>query len=275
MEIRVLEKYGGRRKAGEGKFRREVEYEILGADDADTAFARFFQHLQKHAMTRSGLPLVNIDVDGNEDGAKLFTGTATYTNRTRNVFDVGIPHYSFSTKGGTAKVTFARQLIQAYGEMPPDFGCGINFVKDKGFEGVDIVVPKWTKTVKIALPRTLVSYQFEAMLRRLTGCFNSHPFLGMMPGECFFNGADATEGTRSDDNGNSLDVYELTFEFLGMPNVTQVIPGIGPVDKRGWDYVWIFHAEIPDMLSQRMITYPRNAFVNQVYDAVDLNVLGF
>ena len=234
-----------------------------------------FQHLQLYAMMDSGLPLIEVNVEGNEDGAALFLGTAIYSNKSREIIDVGIPHYSFSTKGGTAKAMFARQLVGAYGDDPPDFGCGINFVRDKGFEGVDIVVPKWTKTVKIAYPRTLVSYQYEAMLRRLTGCFNSHPFLGMQPGECFFNGADATEGTRSDSNGNSIDVYELTFEFLGMPNVTQNIPGIGPIDKRGWDFVWVFNDQRVDDISQRVVSYPRNAFVTQVYDAADLNVFGF
>jgi len=278
MAIKITEKPGGKRGAGSGKFDREAEYNIIGTRDADEAYDHFFQYIITNAAYRAGLPLETVEIDGDEDqgAAKYFSGTAKYGNRQPEIFDIGIPHYSFSTKGGTAKVLFGKALMGAYGPNPPDFGVGLNYVQYRGFEGAEIIVPKWTKTVKIAYPRLLVNFQFEAMLRRITGTFNSHPFLGMAPGECFFNGAEATEGERRDRNGGNLTlVYDLTFEFLGMPNVQQEVPGIGIIDKRGWDYSWPFSVERPDPLSNRMVTVPKNMYVVQVYDPADFNILGF
>ena len=276
MAIKIREKPGGKRDAGSGQFSREAEYNIIGTRDTDEAYDKFFQYIMTNAAYRAGLPLETINVEGDDSGAKYFTGTAKYGNRRREIFDVGIPHYSFSTKGGSAKILYGLQLMGTYGPNPPDLGTGLNYVNNRGFEGAEIIVPKWTKQVKIAYPRSLINFQYEAMLRRITGTFNNTPFLGMAPGECFFNGVDASEGERRDRNGNNLVlVYDLTFEFLGMPNVVQDVPGIGPVEKRGWDHMGIYSVERPDPFSNRMITVPKNAYVNQVYRPSDFNILGF
>jgi hypothetical protein len=67
----------------------------------------------------------------------------------------------------------------------------------------------------------------------------------MNPGKCLFTGCDGTrkpiEVPLEEDSENpqaTIDFeWQLTFEFLGSPNATKWIDGIGFVKKNGWDYM--------------------------------------
>ena len=88
----------------------------------------------------------------------------------------------------------------------------------------------------------------------LTGAVNSKPFDIFAPGECLFAGCDGTrrvhvpEKEEETENGDEIQepelVWDLTFDFLGSPNVKKWIDGIGYVSKRGWDFVHITRRKV-------------------------------
>jgi len=278
MTIKICEQYKGKRGIGRGNVSRERTYEIIGTRDCDTAYTEFYQFVMENAPTFKGLPIETIDVEENEDGAKLCIGTVKYSNLAKQRLGIGIPKYKFSTKGGTAKVRFSLETLKRIGRdgrTPPNFHGGINYQSGK-YEGVDIVVPKWTKTVSIRYLRSMTGFQFERMVFGMTGTVNSHPFLGMAPGEVIFNGVDVDDSDIETEDGYIIPTSDCVFEFNGMPNRNNMYAGdLGPFDKGGWDYVWEYYRETPDFLSKNTIHISESIQVERMYTRNDFNVLGF
>jgi hypothetical protein len=188
-----------------------------------------------------------------------------------------LPEYSFSTKGGTAHITESRKTVKEYaGYRPifeeveisgvkkyqykrdeegkilyehddiPNLNRGIGWNPESAtFDGVDIQVSSWKSTARFTVPDSYVDQQYLRMLRWLTCTVNSVSFDGMHPGECLFVGCDGTrkavEVTPPEDSENPQAGIEyewnLSFDFLGSPNATKWIEGIGYVKKNGWDYM--------------------------------------
>ncbi|MDR1957612.1 MAG: hypothetical protein LBQ54_00950 [Planctomycetaceae bacterium] len=276
--ITISKQYGGKRASGRSGPSVEDTYNIIGTFDRDEAYSAFYQYIMNNAGYQAGLPLESVEAEGNEDGGRLFTGTARYSTRTVQRIGIGIPKWSFSSKGGSAKITFGRETLQSVGDNPPDFGSGINYNGEK-FEGVDIIVPQWVETAAITYPASHITPQFKRMIRAMSGSMNSSPFRGMAAGECLFIGAEGSPGEKeleSPDGGppQIAAVYDVTFEFHGMPNVTQTIPGLGQIAKNGWDYVWVYTEEFEDEDSKKTIRRASGAYCVRVYGENDFNVLG-
>lgn len=203
-----------------------------------------------------------------------------------------LPEYSFSTKGGTAHINHSRKTVGVYPgyhpeyeyvedengkktlrykrdtegklttarEAAPNFHCGIGWNAENGsFDGVDIIVPSWSSTLKLTVSDEYIDQGYLKMLRLLTGAVNSKSFDGMAPGECQFVGCDGVRRVQpTEDNGaggnesyaTSFElVWDLTFEFRGAPNARKWLDGIGYVNKRGWDYVHVLRRNADYQLS--------------------------
>jgi hypothetical protein len=237
----------------------------------------------------------SLNVTEVEEGYGTWRGECTFMSPTEKQIleQMGLPEYSFSTKGGTAHITHSRKTIKVYpGWRPeyyfeekdgikklkikldennkpvitketavPDFKGGIGWNEESAtFDGVDVIVPNWTSTVKISIPNEYIDPLYFKMLRMLTGAVNSTPFDGMDAGECRFVGCDGsrrvvekkkneneTENETETDEPQYDLVWDLTFEFEAAPNIRKWIDGIGYVTKRGWDYMHIL---------RRMVDYP-------------------
>ncbi len=276
MSIIIEEGFGGKRSRNRTGAEQEVIYNILNTRDEDEAYAALYGHVIRNAPMLNDLPLESVETVSNEDGGKLCIGTVKYSNK-KPLRGINVPLHSFSTKGGSARIIYGLALVNQYGDGIPNFGTGINY-EDQKFQGVDIVVPKWSETIEITVPRTVVTNRFKRMLRGLTGKVNQHSFLDMDPGECIFFGVDARPGEVEVD-GQTLPLltYDLTFEFHAMPNVENIMiaAGIGPVKKDGQDYAWVYSVDAVDPFSNKLIKKPKGAYVVRVYDRVDFGVLGF
>ena len=279
MAIRIKEQYGGKKGTGRNSYKREKTYHIIGTRDADFAYSQLYSYVMgQNGGYYDGYPLESIDVDENEDGGNLCVGNVKYSNKTREILGINKPFVKFSTKGGTAKVRYSLETVAKYGRdnrLPPNFRGGINY-QDGRFEGTDIVVPKWVKTVSIKYLRHIVNARFERMMFGLTGTVNNKSFLGLNPGEVLFNGVDTQESEIQRENGSIIKTVDLTFEFLGMPNITGMRIGeIGPFDKDGWDYVWEFYREVPDFGTKNMIHVTEGIFVERMYSRENFDTFGF
>ena len=235
----------------------------------------------------------SLNVTEVEDGYGVWRGECTFISPTKEqtLKKLNVPDYSFSTKGGTARITHSRKTIKVYPgwrpeyyledengfkklkirrdeqdkpilihEKAPNFNGGIGWNEESGtFDGIDIVIPNWTATIKISVPNEYIDPLYFKMLRLLTGAVNSTPFDGMNAGECRFMGCDGQRRLVEKENENESEnenetseleyelIWDLTFEFEASPNSRKWIDGIGYVTKRGWDYMHLL---------SRMVDYP-------------------
>lgn len=279
MAIKIVEQRGGRKNRGRNSYKRELLYHVRGTSNTDTAYAEMYRDVMSRNNGRyENYPLESIDVEESEDGGNFCRATVTYSNKFAQLTNINRPFVNFSTKGGTARIRTSRQTLQAVGRngrTVPNFYGGIGWQGGR-CEGVDTIVPAWTKTVSIKYMATVVDQSFERMVYGFTGTVNSHAFLGMNAGECLFYGVDISDSEIVDNNGNRLLTKDLVFEFRGSPNIRGVYSGnIGPYDKDGWDYVWEFYRDVPDFGSKNMIQVAEGIYVERVYDRSDFNIFGF
>ena len=276
--VSIIEQRGGKKNRGGGSGRREIPYHVRGTDNVDVAYAEMFREvMSRNNGLLDGFPLETIEIEENEDGGNFCKATVIYSS---NVARLGInrPLVNFSTKGGTARIRTSQQTVQAVGRngrTVPNFAGGIGWQNGK-YEGVDTIVPAWTKIVSVTYLRNVVDFNFERMLYGLTGTVNSHTFLGMNAGECLFYGCDTSDSEVTDNSGKRILTKDLVFEFRGSPNLRGIFSGeIGPYDKDGWDYVWEFYRDMPDFGSRNMIQISEGIYVERVYPRNNFNIFGF
>jgi len=171
------------------------------------------------------------------------------------------------TTGGmrSTKLSYGTRSYAAAGKVAPVFGGAIN-CHDGEIDGVDITEP----TYKFSLTRTMaiVDTTYKQILFQLTGKYNAAPFRDFAAYEVLFLGARGRKAGR--------DYWQLQYEFAASPNMTNIILGGGisvPV-KYGWEYLWVFFDNYPDMTARRLVNRPRAAYVEQVYLPGDFSQLG-
>jgi hypothetical protein len=85
----------------------------------------------------------------------------------------------------------------------------------------------------------------------------------------FLGASGARRGTDPDDD------WEITFKFAAQPNRNDIMVGdIGPIIKRGWDYLWVQYAPDVDDDVHQLIRSPIAAYVEKVYPDGDFSTLG-
>lgn len=148
----------------------------------------------------------------------------------------------------------------------PDFGGAIGVTHDS-VEGVDIAIPVFNFSVPYYPSDAIVTNAYKGLLFSLTGKVNNAAFMGLAAGECLFLGASGSK--RSEDD------WEITFRFAGSPNVTGLMVGdIGPIAKKGWEYLWVRYEDDEDSASKTLVKRPVAAYVERVYEEGDFSLLG-
>lgn len=172
------------------------------------------------------------------------------------------------TTGATATRRFAletKQTATAVGFEAPDLGGAINATAG-AINGVDIVVRQ--QRLGFRVRRDDLPAAYRVTLFNATGRINSLPisYRSVLydAGELLYLGADWVE----QEDGS----YVVDHGMLAEPNVTGLfVGGLGPVSKRGHDYVSLYTEET--QVGDAVVQQPRALHVYRVYDEVDFSAL--
>jgi hypothetical protein len=243
----------------------ESEYNVFGTNDEFVAQAQLDAAV---STIFGGLVKKSVSID-ERLGDEAWLGSVTWGRFEPK--EVGDSSFAFDTGGGTAHKTIG---IQTRSSTPhpllipaaPDFEGAIG-VTDTGVDGVDVVVPQYQFSETHFLDVATVSAAYKATVFALTGGVNDATFKGFAAGEVLFLGA---AGTLRD-----YETWELSYKFAASPNATSF--AVGPITvplKYGWDYLWVRYREEEDATAGHLARRPIAAYVEEVYPAVDLSLLG-
>jgi hypothetical protein len=239
---------------------RELLYDVFGTnDDGDVQVAVDF------AAPTAFRGLVRETIHAEPVGHLVWKAVVRY----RKVEDDD--EYTFDTTGGTANVKQSLFTVANYarsGETAPNFHGAINVTEDK-VEGVDIVSRKYEWSETHDFDDADITDDYKRTLFRMTGTVNDSTFRNIFnEGECIFLGA---IGAKRGYAGK----WRLTFKFAGEPNITGMSIGsdesyysggdIDGIDKEGWDYLWVRHADFEDTAAKSIVKRPLSAHVERVY----------
>ena len=272
MAYLVNERNQGRRPSSGDRPSDEIPYLIqgeLGDDDEDDALAAMAAHAPATLgdLKQLGGRIEERLIDG------WFLGSVKYgTGNEPGQKETGESSFSFDTTGGTFKVMQSRATVDAKGAAgvtPPDLKGAINNTPE-GPEGVDATIPQYAWSETHYLADELVTDTFKGLLFSLTGTMNNAAFKGLAAGENLFLGARGGRRGRGD--------WEIAFLFAGSPNRTGiVVGGLAPVDKKGWDYLWVQYKRGTVNASDGkglLATVPQYVYVERIYLAANHALLG-
>jgi hypothetical protein len=238
---------------------RELIYQVHGTDDE--------VQVQEAVLAEApplylGLQLDSISVEPME-GAQLWEARVRY-----QTVDVE-SHWTFSTVGGTQRVTQSLETISTHapiGSFAPDFQGAIGVSQDR-VEGVEIPVPRFDFTETHRFTHEQMTSEYKYLLFGMTGRMNHEPFREFAAGEVLFLGA---TGSR-----RGADLWEVTFNFAASPNVVdRTIYNIADIDKVGWDYLWVRYEDFADLDAYALVKRPTAVYVERVHALGNFAFLG-
>ena len=272
MPVTVLEKFESR--AGDRKS-IDLIYSITGTDSDATARTEM---LSTAPGFHDGLKRLDESAHVEPVGNSLWQGTVRYEKQEPTPSTVGESSFTFDTGGGTQHITQSLSTVASYapaGQTAPNFKGAIGVTHDS-VEGVDITVPVYSFSETHYLPAATVNNAYKGVIFSLTGKVNSGNFtvtldngvtLSFNAGECLFLGASGSK--RGDED------WEITFRFAGSPNKTNLTIGdITVPAKAGWEYLWVRYSDQEDGDAKALVKRPIAAYVEKVYDAGNLSLLG-
>ena len=119
MPIIVKETYGAQISGERTPSEREKRFKILGTADEDAAYAALSAFVYARFPRLGRLIVKSVSLDEGVPGAFLWEGTVTYGKRDKKALRGERPEISFSTKGGTAKITRSIRTVQALARPVP------------------------------------------------------------------------------------------------------------------------------------------------------------
>jgi hypothetical protein len=259
VTITVSERYQSSVQTGENAS-AEVEYLVTGTSDRVAAVNALVAAVPS---THVGLVIQHHGLEWHAPNAWI--GTAYY-GRLPAPEPESIS-YQFETGGGTQHISQSLATLGNYAASgtPPDYGGAIG-VTESGVEGVDIVVPQYSFTLRRAFDPTLLTLGFEQVLFALTGTTNLASWKGFAAGEVLFLGASGS--------GETADLVELDYRFSASPNVASLTVGaITGITKGGHDYLWVRYRD-HDNGQGRLVKVADSVHVERVYLSSDFSALG-
>lgn len=198
----------------------------------------------------------------------------------------GEAKFSFKTGSGTQKIYTARKHVADYapsGVTPPNFHGAIN-VTDDSVEGVDLDVDAFAFDITFYVDPRNMSDDYCSLLSTLAKHVNSDTVsisidgisLTFQPGELKYLESNGSKRIGFGD-------LELTLSFAASRNATDIMIGdtgtgtgtgtgtdsgpgpIGPITKKGWDYLWVRFQQINDTAAKRLVHRPTSAHVEEIY----------
>jgi hypothetical protein len=262
VPVTVTEKFQSREStAGDGA-QVDLAFIIQGTDDDLVAKSSL---LAATPVLYDGLVRLSAHIE--PVGAALWDGVVRYGRTEDQEPETGESSFAFDTGGGTQHITQSIQTIARYpAGTAPDFKGAIGVTHDN-VEGVDITIPVYQFTETHYLADAVVTPAYRGQLFYLTGKVNAGAFKGLAPGECLFLGASGAKRGEED--------WEITFRFAGSPNATGLmIGGIGPISKKGWEYMWVRYADAEDDNAKVLVKKPVAVYIEKVYEDGNFAQLG-
>ncbi len=180
------------------------------------------------------------------------------------------PTFSFDTGGGSQHITQSLETKNKYGPSASELLGGAIGFDGENVVGVDITVPVYNFAETHYLLPEVVTESFRQLLFRATGSVNNDAFRGFQPGEVLFLGA---SGSRQGDDPE--DLWEVTYKFAAAVNRTDIQVGdIGPIEKKGWEYMWVQYAPEVDEDVKVLIKKPVAVYVERVYPETTFALFG-
>lgn len=251
-----------------------LEFIVLGSIDEDDVYAYVRTNTPGYYGPVAGISrLQRQKIVVAPQGGGVWFATITYgTPESPEVPGAPTPtdplgiDWSFDTTGQTQHVTQSKhttQKIKRGGGAADDLEGAIGVSKD-GVQGTDVVVPK----LEFSISRSyfFLTPEYLKKVSDLTGTVNDAEFFGFARGEVLFLGGSG--------QGSTGDFPRLTFRFARSKNRENIYINdeIEIPEKKGWEYLWVAYEDAVGASS--VISRPRAAYVEEVYDLADFTQLG-
>lgn len=235
--------------------------------------------------------------EGSPSTFDLIRGPLAIAPLEANIFNVEIQYFqpkpkqfSFSTGGGTSKVTYSRRTERAYDKTgkqtapSPNFQQGVNVTKN-AIEGVDIPISQPAFKVTVSYAMEEIDSDYLDLLEDYTGKINDDDVTIDVNGiERTYRAYElklaSTDGQTTENNR-----FEITYSFEvsrgiypNEPNSWRYIGQPGDAntiivkEKAGWDYLWVHDRESHDS-NGNFLRVPLVAYVENVIEARDFSEL--
>lgn len=246
---------------------RERSYFATGSFDEDEIK---FEAESQLPTTDAGFGGRTIDVDPIDHNQGYWEVTATYVKSTPIAPPAeGESEYSFEVATNSVHITQSIETVSVQVQEGDDthssFGGVIGVTKD-GVDGCDILVPESRFSETHYLSDSIVTEAYRRTLRSIVGKTNDAPFRDHDTGEVLLVGIRG--GKRASD-----EVWQVEFQFATSDNASGLVIGdINPIDKGGFDYLWIYYE--PSVEGTRIVPVPAVASVERVYRSANFSDLG-
>lgn len=255
----------------------EVSWLVHGAADYEEAITALEAEVEP---TFDGLTLRNYGL-GEAFGGGSWPGYARYAPagfinanqpKAAEPMELGDPAIvTQSTRGGTQRILRSLETVASSRGVlwigVPDFDQAINVVGDT-IEGVEVGVAGSVFTYKTVLPAAFVTATYRELFESLYDHVNSSPFSGYPAGEIKFEG-----GTLSQRKGEDWDAEFIFGRSKNRTGITLNGSLADPLDKDGWDLLWVRYEDIEDTVAKTLTKSVRSAYVERVHPRADLNAL--
>jgi len=265
MPITIAERANGR--GGDTKA-RQIKYLVRGTDDEQEAIDAIQADPVTVPTVWNGFPMRSIVVEQLADTiweANIGYGEPSGTGD--DSITIGSVQYSFDTAVEMVKVTHSLETVDTYGSDPPDFKGGINPKDDGTFEGIERPVPAGSFGYTFKPTAGTITLAYQMAVEGLVGKYNSAIWRSRAAGEVMLWGVSGTIGNQ--------ETPAISFKFRRKPNVSGLTIGdISSIDKKGWDYLWVFAEKIDD--GDRIVSIPSAVYVERITETDNFaTVLGF
>jgi len=247
---------------------RERVYLATGSTNENEVETEAYEYFPP---TEGGIGPLRVRVEPIDAERGLWEVTTTYNRSGSSSAPLVGAESSFEFEIGTTSthITQSRRTVAGHSiddeEAVPDFDQAIGVTQD-GVDGCDILTPESRFSETHYLSAEFVTPAYRRMLRSMVGKVNLAPFRDHDGGEVLLVGIRG--GRRRSD-----DVWELTFAFATSENAFKIAIGdIVVPRKAGWDYLWVYYE--PQVVSDRLVSVPKFAFVEEVYQRADFFDLG-
>ncbi|MBQ6473456.1 MAG: hypothetical protein IJJ33_15830 [Victivallales bacterium] len=249
----------------------KLKFKVAGADSEEQALLYATEKIPK-AYLRMDLRRLNVE---SRLTSNVWVVGASYEYRTNRIsistnnLPEEVIRYTLSTTTATVKFSRKTQGKYANSGVPtpiPDYNGAIN-VQDGRPQGCEIKIPVLGMQITHYWKKSTFTTNLRNSILLHGSYINSSEFRGFPERTLLFTGADIQEV----DNGDrKLVQVDFQFEISNNENDVEVEGWHGgPIQKAGWDYLWIDYREI--IAGRGTTTYPAYAYTERVYPACDFS----
>lgn len=269
MAVKVVEKYLGR--SGDDSS-RELVFIVKGTNDDQTAIDETLSQAPgtHNGFTRKSVSLTQLAGDGTKDDTYVWETRVSYSSielPKPPIPETSDVKFSFQTSLSGQKIKQSLNTVAMSPASAQNHKQLINVTTEGNVEGAQIEIPTSSFKYTAFFPNATITQGYVDVVSGLVGKVNSATFKNKAAGTVLFRGVSGSQRSATD--------WELSYEFAFRANETGItIGGIGPVNKKGWELLWVGFKEEKQLNSNRLVKVPAALYVEQVYEIADFLALG-